>query len=48
MHGLARSARRLAQGWVGATHVLRGDEADAADREKTPAVPAGSGARQRR
>ena len=45
----ARSARGLAQGQVGATHVLwDGVEADAADRERTAAVPAGSGARQRR
>ena len=40
---------RSARGHARATHVLRdGDEADAADRETTAAVPAGSGLRQRR
>ena len=51
MHGVrtrgALGAR--ARAWVGgATHGLRvGDEANAADRERAAAMPAGSGARQR-
>ena len=45
----ARSARGHAQGSGRATYKLRdGDEADAADRERTAAVPAKWGARQRR
>ena len=45
----ARLACGHKQGTAGATHILRvGDEADAADRERTAAVPAESGAHQRR
>ena len=46
---MARSACGHKQGSAGATHWLRdSDEADAADRERTAAVPAKWGARQRR
>ena len=44
----ALSAQGHAQRSAGATHGLKDGDEDAADRERTAAVPAGSGARQRR